>query len=212
MRRDVFHVSHVLVAAFNFEAAHTGIDQRRQVVALVVVFQGQDVLVMGDDASLRVTHLVGQATGLRAIAAIGAASRVRVTDEALATVCHAQRPMDEKLQGHPIRLGGGSDLGNLLQRQFTGQHHLGEPDILQKPGFLGRTDVGLGAGVQLYGGQVKFQQTHVLHNQHIRAGVVDIPGQLAGLLQLIVAQNRVQRDEHAPVIAVRVTAQPLDVL
>src|SRR5256885_7530717 len=74
-------VAHVLVAALDLEAAHAGVDQGAQVVALVVVLHGQHVLFVGDDAAARVQHLVGQAAGLVAVAAVGAAARVGVGDE-----------------------------------------------------------------------------------------------------------------------------------
>src|SRR5256885_13070341 len=44
-------VAHVLVAALDLEAAHAGVDQGAQVVALVVVLHGQHVLFVGDDRS-----------------------------------------------------------------------------------------------------------------------------------------------------------------
>ena len=80
---------------------------------------------------------------------------------------------------------------------------------MQKPGFFGRADVGLCAGVQLDGGQIQLQQAHVLHDQGIGPGLVHLPGHAPGLFQLIVAQDGVQGDEDAAVKAVRVGDQAL---
>jgi hypothetical protein len=99
---------------------------------------------------------------------------------------------------------------NLLDRQFTRQHHLRETHVLQKAGFLSRADIGLRAGMQLDGRQIQFQQAHVLHDQHISACVVDVPGHLACALQFVVAQDGVQGDEDAAVEAVRVATQLLN--
>ncbi len=170
---------------------------------------------MRDEAALGVCHLVGQAAGLAAVAAVGAAAGVGVADVALAAVGHAQRAVDEELDvGAPRRIHWPQRLvdgGDLLQRQFARQHDLRQAHVLQKARFLGRADVGLGAGVQLDGRQVDFQQAHVLDDQRVGTGVVHLPGHLARGLQLVVAQDGVQGDEDAAVEAVRVLHQALDV-
>jgi len=83
MRRDVLHIAHVLVAAFDLEALHARVDEIPEVVALVVVFHGQEMLVVGNHAAIEVCERKGQAAGLRAVAAIGAAAGFGVADIAL---------------------------------------------------------------------------------------------------------------------------------
>ncbi len=78
---------------------------------------------------------------------------------------------------------------------------------MQEAGFLGRADVGLGGGVQLDRWHVDLQQAHVLNDQRVHAGVVQLPGQFARGLQLVVAQDRVHGHEDAAVEAVRVLRQ-----
>ena len=215
MGGDVFHVAHVLVAAFNLEAAHARINQGAQVVALVVVFHAEDMLVVRDEAALRVSDLVGQATGLAAVAPVGAAPGLRVADVALSAVRHAQRAVNEKLDiGAPRRIHRPQCLVHcryLLHREFAGQHDLRQSCVLQKTGFLGRADVGLGAGVQLDGRQVQLEHAHVLHDQRICARVVHLPCHLARGFQFIVAQDGVQGDEDAAVEAVGMAHQALNV-
>ena len=83
MGGDVLHIAHVLVAPFDLEAAHARVDEGAQVVALVVVFHAQHVLVVRDEAALRIRHLVGQTAGLAAVAPVGAAAGLRMADVAL---------------------------------------------------------------------------------------------------------------------------------
>jgi hypothetical protein len=209
--RDVLHVGHVLVAALDLEAAHAGVDQRREVLALVVVPHRQHVLLVRDDPALAVLDLVGQAAGLRAVAAVGAAPGVRMADEALAAVGHARRAVDEELERAALGVEPGMDGLDLRQREFARQHDLREARVLQESGLLQRADVGLGAGVQLDRRQVDLQQAHVLHDQHVGAGVVHVPGHAPRGLEFVIAQDGVERDEDARAEAVRMAAQPLDV-
>ena len=218
MGGDVFDIAHVFVAAFNFEAPDACIDQRFHVGALVVVFHAQHMLVVGHKAALGIHHLIGQATCLAAIAPVGAAPCVRVADVALATVRNAQRTMHKKFEyGGLCRLATGdgmgcgqriAHLGYLGQGQLTGQYQLAHACILQKTGFGGCADVALRAGMQLDGGQVQLQQTHVLNDEGIHSCVVQLPHQFTGGLQLIVAQDGVDGDKNAAVKAVSVFHQP----
>ena len=173
------------------------------------------MLVVRDEAALRVGHLVGQAAGLAAIAPVGTAARLRVADVALAAVGHTQRTVDEELD---VGAAGGIDRaqrlvhgGNLLHREFTRQHDLRQACVLQKTRFFGCANVGLGAGVQLDGGQVDLQEAHVLDDERIGTRLVHLPGHAARCLQLIIAQDGVERDENAGVEAVRVCNQALQI-
>jgi hypothetical protein len=81
--------------------------------------------------------------------------------------------------------------------ELARQHHLREAHVLQEARLGRRADVGLRAGVQLDGGQVELEQAHVLHDQRVGTGVPQLPGQLARRLELVVAQDGVERDEDA---------------
>ena len=111
-----------------------------------------------------------------------------------------------------FRPRGGADGGNLFQIQFARQHDLAEAGILQKARLLRRADVRLRAGMQLDWRQVHFQQAHVLDDDGIHAGVVQLPDLLAHGLQLVVAQDGVLRDEDACMVAVCVLHQARNVL
>ena len=165
---------------------------------------------MRDDAPFHVGHLVRQTAGLRAVATVGAAPGVRVADVTLATVGDAQRAVNKELQ-RGLGPCGGTNCGNLAEIELARQHDLTQAHVLQEAGLLRGADVGLGAGVQLDRWQVEFQQTHVLDDQRIDTGVVELPDLLPRRFQFVVAQNRVERDEHARVEAVRVPHQSRNV-
>ncbi|MNL32733.1 hypothetical protein D3C87_1546050 [compost metagenome] len=61
-------------------------------------------------------------------------------------------------------------------------------------------DVGLGAGVQLDRRDVQFHHAQVLDDQRIDTGIVQLVDQLAGRLQLVVVQDRVDGGEHPGVV------------
>jgi hypothetical protein len=124
MGGDVFHITHVFVAALDLEAADTGIHQRGQVGALVVVFHGEHVFVMRHETALVIHHLVGQAAGLAAFAPVGAAPGVGVADVTLAAVGHAQCTVHKKFQRAALGSVACADGGNLFQRQLARQHDL----------------------------------------------------------------------------------------
>jgi hypothetical protein len=96
----------------------------------------QHVLVVRHEAALVVGHLVGQAAGLAAVAAVGAAAGVGMADVALAAVGHAQRAVDEELEVQ--RWGGGARMArDLLQRQLARQHDLRQAASCRKRAFSG---------------------------------------------------------------------------
>ena len=76
---------------------------------------------MRNDAALGIFQRVGQATGLRAFAAIGTAAGMGVADITLPAEGHAERPVDEKLQ-RDMSVGG--NLPNFVQCQFACQDDL----------------------------------------------------------------------------------------
>ncbi|MNM58262.1 hypothetical protein D3C81_694880 [compost metagenome] len=65
--------------------------------------------------------------------------------------------------------------------------------------------------MQRDGGQILRQQPHVLHDQRIGPGFVDLVGQAPGLLQLVVMQQGVEGDEHLGAEAVGVARQRFDI-
>jgi hypothetical protein len=64
------------------------------------------------------------------------------------------------------------------------QHDLRKAHVLQEARLFGVADVGLGAGVELDRGQVEFQQAHVLDDQGVGAGFVELADQGGGAVEL----------------------------
>ncbi|MNS43764.1 hypothetical protein D3C72_761840 [compost metagenome] len=119
-------------------------------------------------------------------------------DVALAGEGHAQRTVDEELDGG---VGFGGDGADLLQVQLTRQHQLGEAGLVEEPGPFQGADVGLGAGVQLDRRDVQLHHPQVLHDQRVDTGVVQLVDQLARGLQLVVVEDGVDGGEHACMVA-----------
>ena len=201
MGGDVLHIVHVLVAAFDLERAHASVDQRFQIVALVIVLHRQQMLVVGHHPALFVGQRVRQATGLRAVAAIGAAPGFGVADIALPGKRHAQRAVDEIFNGGGVAHPRGH-LADVRQRQFARQHQLRQASVGQKTRFVGAADIALGGGVQLNGRDVQLHDAHVLNNQRVHASIVKLVNQLPRRLQLVVVQNGVEGDKNPRVVAV----------
>jgi hypothetical protein len=56
--------------------------------------------------------------------------------------------------------------------------------------------------VQLDRRQVDFEQAHVLDDQRIGSGFVELPGQLPAFFKFVVVQDGIQRDEDLGPVAV----------
>ncbi|MNZ39189.1 hypothetical protein D3C78_566780 [compost metagenome] len=118
-------------------------------------------------------------------------------DVALPGEGHAQRAVDEELDG---RIGGVGDGADFLQVQLAGQHQLRETGLIEELCPLQGADVRLGTGVQFDRRNVQFHHTQVLDDQRIDAGVVQLVDQLAGRLQFVVVQDGIDGGEHPGVV------------
>ncbi|CEL29012.1 hypothetical protein SRM1_02360 [Pseudomonas fluorescens] len=194
---DVLHVAHVFVATFDLERAHTGFDQGADVGALVVVLHRQQVFLVGDHATLFIFKGIRQATGLGAIATVGATPGLRVGNVALTGERHAQRTVNEELDGGVGFIG---DRADFLQIEFASQHQLREAGLIEELRPFKRTNVGLGRGVQLDRRNVQLHHAQILDDQCIDTGVVQLMDQLARRLQFVVVQDRVDGGENARMI------------
>ena len=98
MRGDVLDVGEVFQPALDLERADAGLGQRQDVFGLVVVLHRQQVLVLGDRPALVVDQRVGQAAGLRTLAAVGAAPGVGMADVALSRISDTEGAVNKILQ------------------------------------------------------------------------------------------------------------------
>ena len=83
----------------------------------------------------------------------------------------------------------------LLGRQFARQHSTGEACIAQPANLGSSTIVSLSGSVEGNGGQIHLENAHVLHKDGMDSCLIQTPNELAGSLQLIVIDNRIDRDK-----------------
>ena len=79
--------------------------------------------------------------------------------------------MNEKLNG---RIGSLMDGVNLFKAQFARKDNLGESDISKKFRLLNAANITLGAGMQFNRGNIQFQNPHILYDQSINTGLIQI--------------------------------------
>ena len=65
--------------------------------------------------------------------------------------------------------------------------------------------------MQLNRRQIHLQQTHILHDQRIRACLVKLPREIARRFQFVIVKNGVESDKHTRMVAMRMRCQPCDV-
>ncbi|SSW86587.1 Uncharacterised protein [Klebsiella pneumoniae] len=193
MRGDILHVAHIFIAPFNLEGTHARVDQRAQVGGLVVILHREQVFFKCHHAALVVFQGIRQTAGLRAVAAVGAAARLRVGNIALAGIGHAQRAVDEEFNRRVCRL---VNIADLIQVQLARQNDLRKTDVGEELRLLYRADITLGTGVQFNGRNIQLQHAHILNDQGIHPGLIEIGNQTLRRLQLIIMKNGVQGNEH----------------
>lgn len=101
------------------------------------------------DAALIVFQGIRQTAGLRAVAAVGAAARLRVGNITLTGIGDAQRAVDKEFNRRVCRL---VNIADLIQVQLTRQNDLRKADVREKLRLLYRADITLGTGMQFNGG------------------------------------------------------------
>ena len=161
----------VLIAALDFEATDTGGDDLGDEVEGGEVAGGEQIAGIGEGAFDAIDQeIIRQATGLGALAAVGAAAAPGFGRKALAGVSDAERAVDENFE---VGVGLGVDCGDFREGQFAGEGDAvralgkGESDA------FGAGDAGLGGGVELeIGGDLagEAEDAQVLHDEGVDAG------------------------------------------
>ena len=142
----------------------------------------------------RVAAAVRQAAGLGAQAAVARPLPDHRGQVALPGVAHAQRAVDEHL-GLDARLLG--DQAHLVPRALTAEHHARKAEVARLARAVERVYGHLGRGVQREIRRVRMQQprkAQILHDQRVRARLIEefrIPHRV---VQLAVAREDVERD------------------
>ena len=142
----------------------------------------------------RVAAVIRQAAGLRAQAAVARALADHRGQVALAGVAHAQRAVDEHLSLH-ARLTGNQ--AHLVARALAAEHHAGKADVTRLARAVQRVDGHLRGGMQRKIRRVRMDQPRkpeVLHDQRVRARLVQEFRVPQRRVQLAVAREDVERD------------------
>ncbi len=194
MPGDVGHVLGRLEPAFDFQGAGARGDQLRHERVGGQVLRAEQVLHRAQvDLAAVADQLIGQAAGLGALAAIGAAAAERFAGQALARIGDAQRAVNEHLQRHR---GLAVDVGDFVDRQFPGQDHPFDPQPRDQLDRLGAGERHLRGGVD---GEIRrngFDQPHgaqVLDQDGVDPGRRDLADGLFELGQFAGKHQRVER-------------------
>ena len=150
---------------------------------VVEVFKAKQMPIFDKHFPVCVEQVPRQAARLGTSTTIGTTVADMLAQIALPAVADAQRAMDEKFQ----RNGGFfANFMDLLQTQLTTQNDLAKAQVFKQLHFFHGQVVALGAGVEGNGGQVKFEEFHILNNEGIHASVPAVVGQLSGAFQLAI--------------------------
>ena len=88
--------------------------------------------------------------------------------------------------------GGLGSLAYLFKRKLTRQYYLREAGSRQHRHLFGRAGVGLGAGVKVDWWQVELKQSHVLHNQRVHAGGIQIFNRAFDFIEFVLIYDGVE--------------------
>ena len=199
------HVFRSLEAAFDLETVDPRPDQAWQQRQCHQVLRRQQVSMVAPIAWITVDHqAVGEATGLRALAAVGRTTAPGLAGKTLSAVADTQGAMHEHLD---LEWSIAYHSGNLIDRQFAPQDDAADA---KSAGELHAGDIGdrhLGAAVDRQaGGRLPGQtcQSDVLHDQRIDAGLCRGTHQVLGALQLFVENQGIEGEVAADTAFVQV--------
>ena len=185
----ILDVVRILEPTLDLEAHHAGLRQAIQVPREVQVSDVQQVLLPHHHPARAIHQVPGCAAGLGALAAVAAAVADGAAQIAVPALTHAESPVDKGLQLHVC---GPADGPDVVQAQLPGEDGPGEAGAGEKGHALGAVTGRLGAGVQGQRWEVHLQVGHVLDDQGVHACLVEPPGLLPRLLQLVVVDQGIE--------------------
>jgi hypothetical protein len=194
-RGHVGDVLRRLEPPLDLERTHARPQQLRQQVERREVLRRKQVPHRAELPSLAVDdQVVRHAARLRALAAIGGAAAPDLARQALARPAHAERAVHEDLE---LEVGPLVDARDLLDRQLARQDRAHDPEPPRELAALGRRDRHLRRGVQRQPRHDLLREprdAEVLHDRRVRARLVDPAQLLARERQLLLEDERVERD------------------
>jgi hypothetical protein len=164
-------------AAFDFEGADAEFDEAGDFFDGGEVLGGEEVAFVAEvDEGTVDDHLIGHATGLGALATVGAASAEGFGGEALAGVGDAEGAVDEDFQGE-FGMVVGLEAFEFAEGEFAGEDGLVDVEALGEFESLRGGDGHLGGRVEAEaGGDAfdKFGEAEVLDDDGVDAGVFEV--------------------------------------
>ena len=210
-RRHILHIRHILESALNLERYGTRLDEFAKMLALVHIFQREEIALGIKHLTIGIEQIELHTTELGTGTTVGAATKAILRGIAESAIADAEGAMDEDLQ-----LGIGlltMDLGYLLNRQLTCQHHTGKTQGTEPTDLLGRAVIGLRRGMN---GESQFlshlTHAHILHQDSINMRLGQLLKQQAGISQFIVIDNGVHRDIDACTILMSILTERADIV
>ena len=117
--------------------------------------------------------------------------------------------MDESLDRH---VHSGRNLGYLPDAKFAGDDNLGKSRRRKESCLVRRPRINLGAGMDGYGRQIHLHDAHVLHNDGIDTGMIEVAYHLPHVIQLVIIDYGIDRHIDLGVINVCKCGQLTDVV
>ena len=190
--RDILHIGKILQSALNLERRSTGLNQSAQMLAEIQVLQRQQVALVLPFTSVGIDQVKLHPAELSALSAVGTTMETMLRGIAPTRIADAECSVDKHLKLH-LRHST-MYLGNLVNRELTGQHSPAEPMLLQPAHLLRRAIVGLSRGMQGEGQAIsQRQQLHVLYENGIDAGIGQVVKQTLHVTHLIRIDKRIDR-------------------
>jgi len=188
---DNRHIFGPLHASLDLDGGYAHPGQLVQLPDEAVVAQAQGVARVLEPAVP-----VGQAAGLRALAAVAAPPADHGGQIALPRIAHAERAVHEHLELHGAAAG---DARDLLARQLPRQHDAAEAQLRRLLHALERVDAHLRRGVEhRVGRQLAHELRHaeILHDERVHAQQGRRTHDLGRARHLPVGDKRVERQMH----------------
>jgi hypothetical protein len=189
--RDDRHILGPLHATLDLDGGDAQLFQLAQLLDEAVVAQAQGVARVLEPAVP-----VGQAAGLRALAAVAAAPADHGGQVALPRIAHAERAVHKHLEFHGAAAG---DARDLLARQLPRQHDAPEAQLRRLLHALERVDAHLRRGVEhRVGRQLAHELRHaeILHDERVHAQQGRRAHDLGRARHLPVGDERVERQVY----------------
>ena len=157
---NILDIRHIFQSSFNLKRHSTCLYELSKVIALVHILQGKKITLTVEHLTIGIEQVELHATELGTCTSIGTTIEAILRSIAETAIADTQSTMNEDLEVCLRFLT--VDIGNLVSRELTCQHHTGKTKRTKPTYFLCSTVISLCAGMNR-----KSQLLRHLHNPHI---------------------------------------------